>query len=153
MLNRSTTVDISTKPPLLAMCCYMLCFFLTTISFLETVIKQIKMNRELFIETIEKIKQQHLHDVKCSELLNQVYSNGFQANLMYENHLLMNQIIKILQVQMNDENGHHSWIEYFMWELDFGSKNDKLKAYRQDKSKIDLSDAGKLYDYLTENIN
>jgi len=26
MLNRSTTVDISTKPPLLAMCCYMLCF-------------------------------------------------------------------------------------------------------------------------------
>jgi hypothetical protein len=22
MLNRSTTVDISTKPPLLAMCCY-----------------------------------------------------------------------------------------------------------------------------------
>lgn len=109
------------------------------------------MNKELFIETIEKIKQQHLHDVKCSELLNQVYSNGFQANLMYENHLLMNQVIKILQVQMNDENGHHSWIEYFMWELDFGVKNDKLKAYRQDDSEIDLSDSDKLYDFLTEN--
>jgi len=27
MLNRSTTVDISTKPPLLAMCCYTLFFF------------------------------------------------------------------------------------------------------------------------------
>jgi hypothetical protein len=26
MLNRSTTVDISTKPPLLAMCCYTLPF-------------------------------------------------------------------------------------------------------------------------------
>ena len=42
------------------------------------------MNRELFIETIEKIEQQHLHDVKCSKLLGQVYSNGFEANLMYE---------------------------------------------------------------------
>jgi hypothetical protein len=27
MLNRSTTVDISTKPPLLAMCCYKPFFF------------------------------------------------------------------------------------------------------------------------------
>jgi hypothetical protein len=27
MLNRSTTVDISTKPPLLAMCCYVPFFF------------------------------------------------------------------------------------------------------------------------------
>lgn len=122
----------------------MLCFF-RGVNF--------TMNKDLFIETIEKIKQQHLHDVKCSELLNQVYSNGFQANLMYENHLLMNQVIKILQVQMNDENGHHSWIEYFLWELDFGKKNKELQAFRQDNSVIDLSDAGKLYDYLTENIN
>lgn len=109
------------------------------------------MNKELFIETIEKIKEQHLHDVKCSNLIGQVFSNGFQANLMYENHLLMNQVLKILQVQMNDENAHHSWIEYFLWELDFGKKNNKLKAYRQDKTEIDLSDAGKLYDYLIEN--
>jgi len=111
------------------------------------------MNRELFIETIEKIEQQHLHDVKCSKLLGQVYSNGFEANLMYENHLLMNQVIIILQVQMNDENGHHSWIGYFLWELDFGKKNKELQAFRQDNSIIDLSDAGKLYDYLTENKN
>jgi hypothetical protein len=125
--------------------------FLTTVN--RTTINFKIMNRELFIETIEKIEQQHLHDVKCSKLLGQVYSNGFEANLMYENHLLMNQVIKILQVQMNDENGHHSWIEYFLWELDFGKKNKELQAFRQDNSIIDLSDAGKLYDYLTENKN
>jgi hypothetical protein len=28
---------------------------------------------------------------------------------------------------------------------------EKLPAYRVDKIKINLSDAGKLYDYLTEN--
>ena len=110
------------------------------------------MNRELFIETIEKIEQQHLHDVKCSKLLGQVYSNGFEANLMYDNHLLMKQLVKLLQVDFNDEH-EHSLIEYFIWELDYCKKNKELQAFRQDNSIIDLSDAGKLYDYLTENKN
>ena len=69
------------------------------------------------------------------------------------NHETAGDRYKILQVQMNDENGHHSWIEYFLWELDFGKKNKELQAFRQDNSIIDLSDAGKLYDYLTENKN
>ena len=51
---------------------------------------------------------------------------------------------------MNDENGEHSWIEYFLWELDFGNKNKELQVFRQDNSIIDLSDAGKLYDFLME---
>jgi len=109
------------------------------------------LTRELFVETIEAIKKQYQHDIKCSHLLQKVYSDGFDANLMYQNHYIMNQIVKLLQVAFNDET-EYSMIEYFMWELDFGEKNNQLSAYRADKSKIDLSDAGKLYDYLTENI-
>lgn len=108
-------------------------------------------SRELFIETIEKIRQQYAHDIMCSNKLKDVFPNAFTPNLMYENYLIMNQLVKLLQVSFNDEH-EHSWIEYFMWELDFGEKNNQLSAYRADKSKIDLSDAGKLYDYLTENI-
>lgn len=109
-------------------------------------------NKELFIETIEAIKKQYEHDINCSKIIGKVYPNAFKANLMYENHYIMNQLVKLLQVAYNDET-EYSMIEYFMWELDFGNKNDTLSAYRADKSKIDLSDAGKLYDYLTENIN
>jgi hypothetical protein len=109
------------------------------------------LSRELFIETIEAIKKQYEHDISCSQIISKVYSNGFEANLMYDNHYIMNQLVKLLQVAFNDET-EYSMIEYFLWELDFGKKNNKLSAYRADKTKIDLSDAGKLYDYLTENI-
>lgn len=71
---------------------------------------------------------------------------------MYENHLIINQLIKILQVQLQDNNPN-SWIEFFMHELDFGKKKGECSAWRDDNSVIDLSDAGKLYDYLTENVN
>lgn len=109
------------------------------------------LTRELFVETIEAIKKQNEHDIKCSEAMGVIYPDSFEAGMLYENHYVMNQIVKLLQVAFDDET-EHSLIEYFMWELDFGKKDKKLSAYRADKSKIDLSDAGKLYDYLTENI-
>ncbi len=111
------------------------------------------LSRELFIETIEKIKQQYQHDVRCSKLLSQIYPNAFEANLMYQNNLLVNQIVKILQVELNDELPH-SLVEFFIWELDFGKKQKQgnCSAWRKDGSAIDLSDAGKLYDFLIENM-
>lgn len=104
-------------------------------------------SKELFVETIEKIKQQYEHDLQCSEKLKDIFPNAFTANLMYENHLIMNQLIKLLQVQFNDEN-EHSWIEYFMWELDFGVKNVKFKARDKDGNNIPLSNSEELYDFL-----
>ncbi len=104
-------------------------------------------SREVFVETIEKIRQQYEHDKMCSEKLKYVFPNAFTPNLMYENHLIMNQLVKLLQVAFNDEH-EHSWIEYFMWELDFGLKNDKLKATDKDGKNIPLSNSSELYDCL-----
>lgn len=104
-------------------------------------------SRELFIETIEKIRQQYVHDIMCSNKLKDVFPNAFTPNLMYENHLIMNQLVKLLQVSFNDEH-EHSWIEYFMWELDFGVKNDKLKATDKNGRNIPLSTPSELYDCL-----
>ena len=70
---------------------------------------------------------------------------------MYKNHLLTGQLIKILQEQMQD-NHAHSWIEYFMFELEYGKKKGNNSAWRKDGRVIDLSDAGKLYDFLIENL-
>lgn len=112
------------------------------------VMRRFVISKELFVETIEKIKQQYNHDLQCAEKLKDVFPNAFTANLMYENHLIMNQLVKLLQVQLNDEN-EHSWIEYFMWELDFGAKNDKYKATDKNGNNIPLSNASELYDLLT----
>lgn len=113
-----------------------------------SVMRRFVISKELFVETIEKIKQQHNHDLQCAEKLKDVFPNAFTANLMYENHLIMNQLVKLLQVQLNDEN-EHSWIEYFMWELDFGAKNDKYKATDKNGNNIPLLNASELYDLLT----
>lgn len=103
------------------------------------------MTKELFIETINAIKQQYLHDVECSELINKVYSYAFEANLMYNNHILLNQLIKVLKDDIKD---YGDTIEYFIWELEFGAKCKGDSITLQDGIKVDLSDASKLYDYL-----
>ena len=109
------------------------------------------MQKDLFVETINKLKQQYDHDTECSELLGKIYCNAFTANLTYKNSFLSEQLIKILQEQLQD-NHDQSWIEYFMFELDFGKKKGNNSAWRKDGSVIDLSDAGKLYDFLIENL-
>jgi len=79
-------------------------------------------SRNLFIETINEIEKQHRHDSKCSEAFRVILPNDYISN--YANHWLQNQIVKVLQLAMND-NHKDSWIEYYMWELDFGLKYSK----------------------------
>ena len=108
------------------------------------------MQKDLFIETIKKLKQQQDHDTECSELLSKIYNDAFTPNLFYDNSFLSEQLVKILQVEMQDDKA--TWIEYFIYDLDFGKKKGDNSAWRKDGSVIDLSDAGKLYDFLIENL-
>lgn len=103
------------------------------------------MTKELFIETIEALRLQSEYDSKCSEAFNVILPNDYVSN--YDNHWLTNQLIKLLQVEMNDET-RDSWIEYYIYELEFGVKYREGCARYKDGSNIDLSDAGKLYDFL-----
>ena len=83
----------------------------------ETPVYQVVFTKDLFVETIHEIEKQHNHDSKCAEAFNIIFPNDFITG--YENHWLQNQLIKILQIAMKD-HPKHSWIEYYMWELDFG---------------------------------
>lgn len=103
------------------------------------------MKKQVFIDTIEAIRLQKKHDLECASKIGEIY-DVFEANALYKTHWLENALIQLLQIEF-DDNNEMSWIEYFLWELDFG-KNTKLNATRKDGTKIDLSDSGKLYDYL-----
>jgi len=74
---------------------------------------------ELFLETIEAIKKQYEHDAKCTDAFRVLLPNDYISG--YETHYAVNQLVKLLQVSTND-NHKDSWIEYYLWELDFGSK-------------------------------
>ena len=107
------------------------------------------MKKELFIESIGAIEKQYRHDQKCNEAFEVILPNDFIT--YYDNHWLTNQLTKVLQIAMDDEN-KDSWIEYYMWELDFGKKWKKGYITIRDKD-VPLQNAGDLWNLLIENKN
>ena len=109
------------------------------------------MDKKLFIESIDAIKQQCEFDIEVSKNLGKAFPEAFEANLLPKNHFLQNALLHVLQVEMNDlqlcEHGQ-SWIEYFLWELDFGEENYRLKVYDENKKEVPMSTAAELYDFL-----
>lgn len=111
----------------------------------NTTIGNICFSREFFIETMEAIEQQHEHDKKCGDAFKIILPEDFVS--YYDNHWIMNQLIKLMKIAMND-NHRDSWIEYYIWDLDFGKNYQKGCASNKDGSPIDLSNVGALYDFL-----
>ena len=105
------------------------------------------MTKETFISAIEAIEKQYKHDLECGELLTKIYPEAHGYTLSYDNHLLINALVSVLSEAMQDDN---NWIEYYMYELDFGKENDRLKAFEKDGAEIPLRSASDLYDLLNK---
>ena len=105
------------------------------------------MKKETFISAIEAIEKQHKHDLECADKIGEVFSQPYAYELTYDNHWLSNALIEVLSEVMNDES---AWIEYYLWELDFGKKNDRLKITGNDGEDIPLGTPEDLYNLLTK---
>lgn len=105
--------------------------------------------KRFFKECIGKVKQQMKYDVECSHNLKKVFPDAFQGNLLYDNSAVIDQIIKMLKVLFKDTN---DWIDYFIYELDFGKKNEYLKVTEKDGTNVPLRNATHLYDLLLKNM-
>lgn len=108
------------------------------------------MTRELFVEAINALQSQYLYDIEVSQNLGKAFPDAFTANLLPNNNILSEMLIKILQIETNDLKGRDSWINYFCYELNFGEENYRLKVYDNDVI-VPLSNANDLYDLLTKN--
>ena len=80
---------------------------------------QLTMTYELFVDSIEAIRKQHDQDTQFGAALEKAFPES--SINPYKNHFLQNALVRLLQEAMNDSQAK-SWIEYFMWELDFGRK-------------------------------
>ena len=105
----------------------------------------IYISKVLFIETIEAIKAQASHDEKCSNAFSIILPDSHIS--LYNNSFLEDSLLKILQIAMNDTS-EHSWIEFFFYDLDYGKGYYEGCASYKDGNPIDLSDAGKLWEFL-----
>lgn len=108
------------------------------------VLCEVVFTKDLFIEIINEIEKQYNHDRKCSDAFKVILPNDYTSN--YANHWLQNQLLKILQIGMND-NHKYSWIEYYLWELDFGRKWKKDSVKVKGKN-FKLQNAYDLWDLL-----
>lgn len=110
----------------------------------NNVLCEVVFTKDMFIKAIHEIEKQYNHDRKCSDAFKVILPNDYTSN--YDNHWLQNQLIEILQIAMND-NHKDSWIEYYMWELDFGRKWKKDSVKVKGKN-FKLQNAYDLWDLL-----
>jgi hypothetical protein len=103
------------------------------------------MKKQTFVDTLKALQNQIEHDVKCSKAFSVILEDDFIST--YNNTFAISQLVKLLQIAMDDE-GKESWVDYFVWELDFG------KHYRDGcvkdayGSQINLKTSGALWDFL-----
>jgi len=76
-------------------------------------------SKEYFVETMEEIKKQVRHDKNCHEAFKVILPDDYVT--YYKNDFVVNQLLKIVKEAFNDNNSY-SWIDYFIWDLDFGDK-------------------------------
>lgn len=107
--------------------------------------KLICMNKQTFVECIDAIEAQYKYDAECAEAIGKVFTEPHSYMLQYDNHKIVNALVLALSESMDDDE---NWIEYYLWELDFGKRNADLKAYDAQGAEIPLSNAGELYDLL-----
>ncbi|MBK7380670.1 MAG: hypothetical protein IPJ03_17065 [Ignavibacteriales bacterium] len=103
------------------------------------------MNKELFIGAIEAIQKQIEYDIEVSKHFGKAFPDAFEANLLPNNNILRDALINVLKTEMNDLEDN--WIEYFLWELDFGKK--RLDVTQHGKE-VKMSNAAELYDFLSD---
>lgn len=110
--------------------------------------ENILLNKESFIEVMNDIEKQHNHDIKCAEAFSILLPNDYTS--VYDNSLLYNSVLNLLDILFK-QNKKESWLDYFINELEFG-KNYKDGCIKEFGINIDLSDSGKLYDFLIDNM-
>lgn len=108
-----------------------------------------KITKEMFVETINILKEQNDKDRKFGKALGEMFDT-YPLSYSYQN--VEAQLIKLLQVQFDDDH-KDSWIDYYIYELEFGSKYKKGCAKYKNGKNINLSTAAYLYDFLIENLN
>jgi len=109
------------------------------------------MMQATFERLLVALEAQAEKDRRNGQLMRQVFPEA--CGMQYDNALLHEAIVeaKAIKREMDDtetDPDGQSWTDYFIYELDYGRKNDDLKAYNADGSEIPLATSADLYRFL-----
>ena len=70
-----------------------------------------------------------MHDRECNKAFRIIFPNNYLSGYCYD--YIINELFKILQIAMRDKD---KWIEYFVYELDFGREwvKNSVEIYGKD---------------------
>lgn len=102
------------------------------------------MNKEIFESAINALKAQYEHDNKCLEAFRVIFPNDYVTG--YNNYLLEDALVSMLVNLTNDENG---WIEYFIYELEWGTKYHECSV-TEDGVPVPLATIDDLWNILNQ---
>lgn len=107
------------------------------------------ITKKLFTKIITDLKTQREKDQKYGKAIEKMFDSQFA---MYDNLLLHDALINLLKIIFKD-NSDLSWIDYYIYELDFGAKyTDKSCSYKNGDI-IDISTPEALYDFLISEMD
>lgn len=102
-----------------------------------------EIKKEVFVDAINNIEKQYTSERNFSTAVNNYFCDDV-ANSLPRNYVI-DSLVKILQQHFNDET-KYSWIEYYLWDLDFG--RNKSSAITVNNKKFVLNNPESLYDLL-----
>ena len=101
------------------------------------------MKKETFVSIINAIDEQYANHKKNEKLLETVFPDS--------TIIISDELIGVIVDALKSEMVDSEWIDYYMYELNFGRKNGQLKVYDENRVEIPLSTPEDLYDLLVNN--
>jgi hypothetical protein len=89
------------------------------------------------------IKSSFIDDVIKSNAINSIIDDSCEE--VFIRNKLTSLSVAMLKDLSNDKS---DWIEYYIFELNFGKKNNVLKVYNKDKNEIPLETFEDLYNII-----
>lgn len=108
--------------------------------------KCITITIKQFKSALQALQQQRIHDNECTKAIARV----FPADHLicgYDNHYVAEALVTMLK-QATDDDNRHSWIDYYIDELDFG-RAWKERSITIDNKPVRLQTVDDLWDLLT----
>lgn len=103
------------------------------------------ITKEEFIQHLNLLKEMRQLEIQLCTLLTQMSDNGTCNLSLYGRY--ETSIISLLKHAMNID-AKNDWIEYFIYDLNFGTKFKLGCLVEADGEAIDLSTSEALYEYL-----
>ena len=103
------------------------------------------LTKEQFVDAINFIDKRS----KAMEEINKIFTTEFEDSIFFPYFKYETKMVELLKIIMKDTD-EYSWIDYFIYERDFGRDIKLGDVTEEDGTPIPISTPEELYDFLVK---